>query len=128
MNARTLATSTLVAVFAGVLPAPAGAADPQLLSLVMPDAKILAGVNVEQARNSLFGQYVLSTIQPDNPELQALVNLTGFDPRRDVHELLVATNSGPGGKSGVALARGTFDIPKILAAGTAKGGSFQTYK
>ena len=42
MNARFLTTATLVGVIAGLLPAKA--ADPQLLNLVMPDAKVLAGV------------------------------------------------------------------------------------
>ena len=54
MNARFLTTATLTTVFAGVLPATA--ADPQLLNLVMPDAKVLAGVNVDQAKTSPFGQ------------------------------------------------------------------------
>jgi hypothetical protein len=94
----------------------------------MPDAKVLAGVNVEQARNSLFGQYVLNTMKFDDAELQTLVSLTGFDPRRDVRELLLATNGGPDNKSGLALARGIFDPVRIAALGTSKGGSTQTYK
>src|SRR6266481_1654960 len=115
MSARTFSATTLAAIFAGVLPATAAAADPQLLSLVMPDAKVLAGVNVEQARNSLFGQYVLNTMKFDDAELQTLVSLTGFDPRRDVRELLLATNGGPDNKSGLALARGIFDPVRIAA-------------
>ena len=129
MNARTLTTTTLAAaVFAGVLPATAAAVDQQLLSLVMPDAKVLAGANVEQARNSLFGQYVLTTLQPNDQDLQDFAALTGFDPRRDVREVLVASNGVPGSKTGLALARGTFDPAKIAAAATAHGGSTDTYK
>src|SRR5689334_5863054 len=128
MNARTLTTTTLAAaVFAGVLPATAAAVDQQLLSLVMPDAKVLAGANVEQARNSLFGQYVLTTLQPDDKGLQDFAALTGFDPRRDVREVLVASNGVPGSKTGLALARGTFDPGRIAAAATAHGGSTDTY-
>src|SRR5437879_1279400 len=42
------------------------AADPALLRLVMPDAKVVAGLQVTQARNSLFGQFVLSHMQVED--------------------------------------------------------------
>jgi hypothetical protein len=129
MSARTFAIPTLAATFlAGVLPISAAAADPQLLSLVMPDAKVLAGVNVESAKNSLFGQYVLNTIQPDNRDLQELADLTGFDPRRDVRELLVASNGVPGSKTGLALARGSFDPARIAGTATSHGATTESYK
>ena len=54
MKTQFLTTATLLAVFSGALPA----ADPRLLKLVMPDAKVLADVNVDQAKASPFGQYV----------------------------------------------------------------------
>src|SRR5436309_12080829 len=91
MNARYLTTATVTILFAGVLPA--NAADPQLLNLVMPDAKVLAGVNVDQAKVTPFGLYVLGQMQLQDAHLKELTNLTGFDPTRDVHELLVATTS-----------------------------------
>jgi len=86
------------------------------LNLVMPDAKILAGVNVEQARGTLFGQWVLNQIQSHDTEMQQLITLTGFDPRRDVREVLVASDGNPKGKTGLAMARGNFDVAKITAA------------
>lgn len=103
---------------------PAKAADPQLLNLVMPDAAVLAGVNVDQAKTSPFGQYVLSQMQ--NSDLQQLTAATGFDPTRDVHELLVAAGA-PGSKTGLALVRGTFDAGRIAAAAAAKGGTTEPY-
>jgi hypothetical protein len=123
MKAQILTTATLFAVFAGVLPA----ADPQLLSLVMPDAKVLAGVNVEQAKGSTFGQYVLTQMQAQDQEMQKLAGLTGFDPRRDVRELLLGSDGAPGGKTGLALARGTFDPAKITAAALVSGAKTETY-
>ena len=42
------------------LPLGAFAADPSLLQLVMPDAQVVAGLQVDSAKSSLFGQYVLS--------------------------------------------------------------------
>ncbi|HUI53585.1 MAG TPA: hypothetical protein VLY04_01350 [Bryobacteraceae bacterium] len=126
MNARLLITATFFTAFAGVLGA--DAADSQLLSLVMPDAKVLAGVNVDQAKASPFGQSVLSQIEANNTGLQQLIALTGFDPTRDVHEVLAASNATPGGQTGLALARGNFDIAKITAAATAGGGTTESYK
>src|SRR5215831_2143011 len=103
MKAQLL-SATLFTAFTGVL----SAADPQLLNLVMPDAKVIAGVNVEQAKGTQFGQFVLNQIQTQDSDLQKLATLTGFDPRRDVRELLVASNGVP--KTGLALAKGQFDV------------------
>src|SRR5438105_14672638 len=112
MNARILTTAAMMSALCGVLPA--NAADPQLLSLVMPDAKVLAGVNVDQAKTTPFGVYVLGQIQAQAAQhLQQISTLTGFDPTRDLHEILIASNGVPGGKSGLVLARGNFDANKI---------------
>jgi hypothetical protein len=127
MNARILTTATLFTAFAGVLTATA--ADSQLLSMVMPDAKVVAGVNVDSAKASPFGLYVLTQMQSNNTDLQQLIALTGFDPTRDVHEVLAATTSTTGAKtpSGLVLARGNFDIDKITKVATEKGASIETY-
>jgi len=118
MNARLASTAALAGFFAITLPA--RAADPQLLNLVMPDAAVLAGVNVDQAKTSTFGQFVISQVQTS--DIQKLAAATGFDPTRDVHEVLAAT--GPAGsKTGLALARGTFNPAQIAAAAAAKGGT-----
>jgi hypothetical protein len=124
MKAQILATATLFAVFSGVLPA----ADSRLLNLVMPDATVLAGVNVDQAKASPFGQYVLTTLlQSQAQQLQQLTALTGFDPRQDLHELLFASTSASGNKTGLALALGTFDPAKIAAAAQSTGAGVETY-
>ncbi|PWT91332.1 MAG: hypothetical protein C5B56_03990 [Proteobacteria bacterium] len=126
MNATLLTTATLASVLAGMLPAKA--ADPLLLNLMMPDAKVLAGVNVDQAKNSTFGQYVLSQVQSQTTSgLQQLTSLTGFDPTRDVHELLAATNGGSNNHSGLVAATGTFDGGKFAALATLHGGKVETY-
>ena len=80
MKASIFTAAPMAIVFAGLLPA----ADPQLLNLVMPDAKMMAGVNVDQAKASPFGQYVLLQAQAQNQQLQQMVTLTGFDPTRDL--------------------------------------------
>lgn len=124
MKAQIFATATLFAVFSGAL----YAADPRLLNLVMPDATVLAGVNVDQAKATPFGQFVLTTLlQQQDQKLQQLATLTGFDPRRDVHELLLASASAPGNKAGLALALGAFDPAKIAAAAQLAGAGAETY-
>src|SRR5438874_2194609 len=125
MNARFLTTATLTALFAGLLPATA--ADPQLLNLVMPDAKVLAGVNVDQAKSSPFGQYVLSQMQLHDTHLTEITTATGFDPTRDVHELLVASSGGAGQQTGLVLARGNFDPGRINALALSKGAASEVY-
>jgi hypothetical protein len=95
---------------------PAFAVDSQLLSLVMPDAKVLAGINVSSARNSAFGQYLLSRIPASDQGLQTLISTTGFDPRQDLQEILMASAAQSNSTSGLVLARGSFDSTKITAA------------
>jgi len=122
MKAQIL-TATLLTAFSGAL----SAADPQLMNLVMPDAKVLAGVNVGQAKGTQFGQYVLNQLQSHDAQMQQLVALTGFDPRRDVSELLVASDGVAGSRKGLALASGNFDIAKITAAATVAGVVTEVY-
>ena len=124
MNARILTSAAVAALFCGMLPA--SAADPQMLNLVMPDAKVVAGVNVQQAMATPFGQYVLSLIAPQDQQIQNLATLIGFDPRRDVSELLVASTGAPA-HAGLALARGSFDPAKIAAAATLAGAKSEVY-
>jgi hypothetical protein len=57
-----------------------------------------------------------------NPELQKLTAAIGFDPTMDVHEVLVASGAA-GSKTGLALARGTFNPTQIAAAAAAHGGT-----
>jgi hypothetical protein len=95
---------------------PAFAVDPQLLNLVMPDARVMAGVNVTSARNSIFGQFMLSKIPAGDTGLEKLISLTGFDPRQDLSEILMASSAVQGSKSALVLARGNFDVAKITAA------------
>jgi hypothetical protein len=123
MTARILLTATLATSFAGVLPA----VDPHLLGLVMPDAKVLAGVNVVSAKNSPFGQYVLNQLAPKEEEFQKLAVLTGFDPRTDLIELLAASNGMANSNTGLALATGTFNTSAITTAVTQHGGVVEQY-
>jgi len=128
MTARILTATAFAATFVGIMPA--RAADQELVKLLMPNAKVVAGVNVDQAKASPFGQYVLSQMLPQDPHMKELQLQTGFDPTRDVHELLVASAgvTEPGKESGLALARGNFNIAGIVSAATSQGGSVEDYR
>jgi hypothetical protein len=114
------------------------AVDPVLLSLAMPDSTILTGIQVDASLASPFGQYVLSQMQPGDPGFQKFILSTGFDPTRDLQQVLGATNgvavmgtngAAPTVASGaLALGRGTFVPSQILAAATAQGGTITTYR
>jgi len=97
-----------------------------LLSFAMPDAKIIAGAHVDAAKNSAFGQYMLSQIQSGNPALQKFIEDTGVDPRTDVTEVLVATDGMPSPSIHALLAaHGTFSNAIVIleAAAGANGGT-----
>lgn len=122
MTLRVVRPLFAAIVFAGLL----SAADPQLMNLLMPNAKVVAGVNVEQARNSPFGQFLIARVQNGDPGLAKLTAATGFDPRRDLSEVLMATLGQPG-QQGLVLARGTFNSSQILSAATAAGHTVEAY-
>ena len=106
------------------LPIATWAADPALLQMVMPDAKVIAGIQVAQTRNSLFGQYVLSHMQVDDEGFKSFIAQTGFDPRRDVTEIVMASNwdsSTPVSGRWLIMGDGAFDLNKIVPAAQAKG-------
>lgn len=109
-----------------------GAVDPALLALIPPGAKLVAGVRLDQARSSGFGQYMLSHMDTEKDEhFQEVIEQTGFDPRHDLDELVFAT-SGPASEKAhqtfVILARGTFDPNRIESKVKAKGAVVQTYQ
>jgi len=105
------------------------AADASLLSLVMPDAKVIAGLHVDQAKNSPFGMYVLAHMQLDDPDFLKFIAATGFDPRRDVTEIVIAANGLTYDPSRwLVLGKGTFQPAKIAETAEANGGSVVKYR
>jgi hypothetical protein len=113
-----------------ILPFSAFAADPALLQMVMPDSQVVAGLQVTQAKGSLFGQYVLSHLSVNDTQLQEFTSQTGFDPTKDVSEIVMASNWKPNtpGNHWLVLADGTFNVAKITAAAQTNGGTPTTYQ
>jgi hypothetical protein len=112
------------------LPLGAFAADPTLLQMVMPDAQVVAGLQVDSAKSSLFGQYVLSHLSVNDTKLEQFASETGFDPRHDVSEIVVASNwkSNTPDNRWIVAAHGAFNIPKITSTAQANGGVIAPYQ
>src|SRR5260370_30991921 len=90
MRLRLLAVSSLLA-----LATVASAADPQLLKLVMPDAKVVSGIDIDKVRSTPFGMFFLNQLPAPDPEFQQFVTPTAFDPRRDLTQILFARPPTP---------------------------------
>ncbi|HLJ13740.1 MAG TPA: hypothetical protein VKV15_04535 [Bryobacteraceae bacterium] len=116
-------------VLAGLLLAAAayGAVDSSLLNLVMPDAKIVSGVHVDRSKTSPFGRYVLSQMQTNDEGLQKFIEQTGFDPRRDLSEILISSTGGQTHARTLIVGRGTFDRTRIASMAKRSGATLLSY-
>lgn len=118
MTLRSVRYAFVLFSFVGLL----GAADPGLMSLLMPNAKVIAGINIAQAKTTPFGKFLLAQIPAElGPMAKA-----GFDPRRDLQEVLIGA-PGPPARQGLVLVRGSFDPALIVAAAQAAGHTVETY-
>jgi hypothetical protein len=111
----------MFAAAAALVAIPAWAVDPALLNLVGPDAKVVGGIHAARTASSPLGQFLLSQINEDDAGFRRFVDATGFDPRRDLQEVLFASAGEAGRDPGLVLARGVFNGPQIYAAAKAKG-------
>jgi hypothetical protein len=94
---------------------PTWAADPDLMKLVMPGARFVAGIHVGQVKKTAFGQFILSEFSASQDrEFDGFVKASGFDPRYNLDDLVIAS---PGPDSGRTLfvARGAFAPDRIIA-------------
>jgi hypothetical protein len=123
-NAIMKVVLTTFAAFGLIAPTALAGVDPALLALVMPDAKMLVGIQVNQAQSSPLGQYLLAQIQLDRNTNQVM-SAAGFDPRRDLREILAASGDG---LSGLLLGRGSFQPAKIAKAAVLAGAVSSTYR
>jgi hypothetical protein len=120
---RKLVISLLAAVVS------VSAAELDLLKLVMPEARVVAGANITQIRVSPLGQFLLSRLSPqEEKDLQELVQTTGFDPRWHLEEVVIAAPGGTGNRQGLVLARGTFNPLLLLGAAKAAGAEVAAYQ
>ncbi len=103
------------------------AVDPALLSLVPAGATAISGIQVEQSKASKFGQYVLGQISSDDPQMAKFIAATGFDPRRDLSEIVAATTGTGATTQAIVLGRGVFNPARILTTAQAAGAVITSY-
>jgi len=122
-NAIVKLVLTTLAAFGLFAPAALAGVDPALLALVQPDAKMLIGIQVSQSQASPLGKYLLSQVQLEGNTNQVMT-AAGFDPRRDLREILAASGDG---LAGLLLGRGSFQPAKIAKAAVLAGAVSSTY-
>lgn len=106
-----MSTARTLLFFALTLPALAApqSSNTDLFSFVMSDAQLMAGAHVDSAKNSPFGQFVLSQTPMGEKYLQSFITETGIDTRADITEIIGAWNGAPNANSHwLIAARGTF--------------------
>jgi hypothetical protein len=124
MNYRRLILVLLVAAFT------LAAADPGLLKLMPKDPTMVAGIDLERAKGSAFGQRILLEMKDEEPQLMKFIAATGFDPRKDLREVVMSASgnmkTGPKGNALIAV-RGTFDATKLTRWMVSEGGATGIY-
>lgn len=114
MRTASLSSFLLSPVFLLTAVAAAQAAprvDNVLVRMVPPGVTSLVGAHMDQLVASDLYRKMLA--QQKLPQLDQFAHDTGFDPRRDVREVLLATSP----KGSVLLARGTFSLRRDPAPG-----------
>jgi hypothetical protein len=104
----------------------AGAVDPVLLDQVMPEAKVFVGINFAGISTSSLGQMALAQSEAASEQIKALKRTVGFDPLKDMREILIASTGEAKDSRSLVLLRGTF--PGIEALAKAAGAPVQSYK
>jgi hypothetical protein len=103
------------------------AADPELLRLAMPEARILAGADVAKVKHTPFGRFAVAQFSSaQDPQYDAFVKASGFDPIESLDEILLAKPDT--GDTRLVLARGRFDTARIIEAAGAAGAGAARYR
>ena len=121
-------TTTRMLLSLALAGAIAHATDPRLLSLVMPDARVAFGIDISRMRSSPFSQSVSSGIHEAEPEIRKLMEAAGFDPLRDLQELLIVSTGAPKDPPVLIIARGAFDLDKLRAFAQTAGSKVVTHQ
>lgn len=114
-------------VFAACSAAASAAVDKALLALAPASSRVIAGVDVNRARNSPFGQTLIAWVGASDNNFEMFLSKTGFNMRRDVQDFLFAA-PGTADSQGEVLARGTFNVSRIEATARSRGLVTETYR
>jgi len=94
------------------------AADSAMLDLVPPGASFVIGVRTRNVFESAMAKAMTDEMRKASLELNQIMSLTGFDPFRDVDELLVAAMGEGKNAPGLIIVRGRFEAARKKAGGT----------
>lgn len=97
--------------------------DPALAALVPADTAVLVGAKLDKLRETQV--YQKHFAQMSFPRLDDFAKQTGLDPRKDVWELLFASD---GKQSGVLMARGKFPTSELEPKLQQQGATRTAYK
>jgi hypothetical protein len=97
-------------------------ASPALEALVPADTVVVLGVNLASLRDTSVYQKLQTRIPL--PQLDTFAQQTGLDPRKDLSEILFASN----GKNALLLVRGKFRLADLQARFKSKGVTPSNYK
>jgi hypothetical protein len=120
-----------VAYVGGMPRAFASNAGPDELSLVPAGAAVVAYANVQGVMSSEFRQRLTTLMDDEGKGRQEFQEHTGIDVERDIDAVIAAMSpgiDGTGHQNGFVALRGRFDIAKIEALVTSKGGQLGEYK
>ena len=105
------------------------AADDELLRLVSPDARVLAGIHVTQVKKTPFGRFALAEFSASQDEAyDGFVKASGFDPRTNLEEIVVATSATGDRDHKLIVARGTFVPARIVELARSAGAAVDPYQ
>ncbi|MCL4795607.1 MAG: hypothetical protein KJZ84_13665 [Bryobacteraceae bacterium] len=105
----------------------APAADEALLRLLPSDALLAAGIDVRRAGKSAFGQRILQELKEEDDQFGKLIQSSGFDPQRDLREVLLGSVGRGEENATLLIARGRFDAPRIAGFLESHGGEKSTH-
>jgi len=106
----------------------AAAADPLLLNRVSPQTRVLAGADISRFAASPFGRTLLAQLRASEPQFATLTQMVGFDPFRDLQEIVVASAGNAKDNRGLLLMRGIFDPARIQDLARQSNGVVESYK
>jgi hypothetical protein len=95
---------------------------PALEALVPADTVVVLGVNLENLRDTSVYQKLVTRVPL--PQLDSFTQQTGLDPRKDLSEILFASNA----KNALLLVRGKFRLADLQARFKSKGVTPSNYK
>ncbi len=117
-----MASSCWILVLSFVLDClPAAAADVSLLGFFTPEANLFVGIDLARSRDSQFVRRLIAQMDAGGGGLGVLSSLSGFDPRRDLVEVVCGGRGLSKNNLGVVVAHGTFDVDRLVRQAIARG-------